>query len=407
MSDATSSSAGSRDALGSSRRSSGTPRAAAGFARSPPRPSRGLPLAHDEGWTVRIEGRGTWLPPDAPADLAVSTRGARPGHHGGPADLVATVAGGRRRSARCAPARPTSGVWLAFDPPGRPRPHLGSIVATATAGPLRHGFGPVRDHLLGCTFVTGDGRLIKRRRHGGEERGRLRPHQAAGRRLRRLRRHHRAAPAPPRAARGPTRPCSPAAAATRSLGRARPGRGRASPRRARAAFARPGRRRRLGARGRARGHRGWRRGRDRAPRQPATSSPGAAAARPGERVLAPGGARGAWAEPSPSGSGPAARASTTRSTCSPHHLDEGWWRPGRAAGMIRWTGDAPPERLRTLRRARRGPRDPPDARARALGRIAAAVGHFGAYREGVGALVAGCATPSIPGHVSGAAEGDA
>ena len=52
-------------------------------------------------------------------------------------------------------------MWLALDPPGRPDRSLGSIVATATSGPLRHGFGPVRDHVLGCTVATGDGRLVK------------------------------------------------------------------------------------------------------------------------------------------------------------------------------------------------------------------------------------------------------
>jgi len=34
-------------------------------------------------------------------------------------------------------------------------------VATATAGPLRQGFGPIKDHLLGVTFVTGDGRMVQ------------------------------------------------------------------------------------------------------------------------------------------------------------------------------------------------------------------------------------------------------
>src|ERR1043166_1382371 len=52
------------------------------------------------------------------------------------------------------------GTWLALDPPGLAGRTLGSIAATATAGPLRQGFGPVRDHLLGVTFVTGDGRLV-------------------------------------------------------------------------------------------------------------------------------------------------------------------------------------------------------------------------------------------------------
>jgi FAD/FMN-containing dehydrogenase len=51
-------------------------------------------------------------------------------------------------------------LWLALDPPGRPDRSIGSVAATGTAGPLRHGFGPVRDHVLGCTVCTGDGRLV-------------------------------------------------------------------------------------------------------------------------------------------------------------------------------------------------------------------------------------------------------
>src|SRR2546425_2202679 len=53
------------------------------------------------------------------------------------------------------------GVWLAIDPPGLGGRSVGSVIATATAGPLRQGFGPVRDHLLGVTFVTGDGRIVQ------------------------------------------------------------------------------------------------------------------------------------------------------------------------------------------------------------------------------------------------------
>src|SRR3954470_5492729 len=116
-------------------------------------------LAHEEGWKIRVEGRGTWLAPDAPADLVVSTTGLDQVVSVSPADLVATVQAGaplealRRRLA-------DYGMWLALDPPGRPERSIGSIVATATAGPLRHGFGPVRDHVLGCTVATGDGRLV-------------------------------------------------------------------------------------------------------------------------------------------------------------------------------------------------------------------------------------------------------
>ena len=32
-------------------------------------------LAHEQGWRVRVEGQQSWMPPDAPADLALSTRG--------------------------------------------------------------------------------------------------------------------------------------------------------------------------------------------------------------------------------------------------------------------------------------------------------------------------------------------
>ncbi|HEX2251213.1 MAG TPA: FAD-binding oxidoreductase [Gemmatimonadales bacterium] len=116
-------------------------------------------LAHEEGWKIRVEGRGTWLSPDAPADLAVSTRGLDQVVSVSPADLVATVQAGtpfealRRRLA-------DYGMWLALDPPGRPERSIGSVIATATAGPLRHGFGPVRDHVLGCSVATGDGRLV-------------------------------------------------------------------------------------------------------------------------------------------------------------------------------------------------------------------------------------------------------
>lgn len=119
-----------------------------------------LALAASEGWKVRIEGRGGWEHPDAPADLVVSTAALDRLVKATPGDLVATVEAGaafgavNRRLAE-------QGVWLAWDPPGRAERSIGSVVATGTAGPLRHRFGPVRDHLLGCTLVTGDGRVVK------------------------------------------------------------------------------------------------------------------------------------------------------------------------------------------------------------------------------------------------------
>ena len=115
--------------------------------------------ALDEGWKIRIEGNGTWLPADAPADLALSTRELTRITSVNPADLVATVQAGVTMEALRAALLPHR-LWLAVDPPGRPDRTIGSVVATGTAGPLRHGFGPVRDQVLGCTVVTGDGRLV-------------------------------------------------------------------------------------------------------------------------------------------------------------------------------------------------------------------------------------------------------
>src|SRR5213080_198406 len=119
-----------------------------------------LGTAREEGWRVRLEGAGTWLPADAPADLALTTRRLDRVPAVEPQDLSATAEAGigcdllRQQLA-------DHGTWLALDPPGLAGRTLGSVVATATAGPLRHGFGAVRDHILGVTFVTGDGRLVQ------------------------------------------------------------------------------------------------------------------------------------------------------------------------------------------------------------------------------------------------------
>src|SRR6267143_6016566 len=119
-----------------------------------------LGTAHQEGWRVRIEGAGTWLQSDAPADLALTTRRLDRVPAIEPSDLTATAEAGigldqlRQQLA-------DRGAWLAIDPPGLAGRTLGSVVSTATAGPLRHGFGPIKDHLLGVTFVTGDGRMVQ------------------------------------------------------------------------------------------------------------------------------------------------------------------------------------------------------------------------------------------------------
>jgi len=119
-----------------------------------------LGTAHAEGWRIRLEGAGTWMPGDGPADLALTTRRLDQIVTIQPQDLMTTVEAGlgfdllRNQLA-------DRGTWLGIDAPGAQGRTIGSILATATAGPLRHGFGAVREHVLGLTVVTGDGRIIE------------------------------------------------------------------------------------------------------------------------------------------------------------------------------------------------------------------------------------------------------
>jgi glycolate oxidase FAD binding subunit len=69
-----------------------------------------------------------------------------------------------------------------------------------------------------------------------------------------------------------------------------------------------------------------------------------------------------------------------------HHLDEHWIMAGVGAGGLRWSGDAPADRIRLLRHAA-APREMPMTLERAPWAVREQVGYFGAYREGVGQLV--------------------
>jgi FAD/FMN-containing dehydrogenase len=341
-------------------------------------------LAHEEGWKIRVEGRGTWLPPDAPADLAVSTRGLEQIVSVSPADLVATVQAGasvealRRRLA-------DYGMWLAIDPPGRPERSIGSVVATATAGPLRQGFGPVRDHVLGCTVATGDGRLVNAggrvvKNVAGYDLTKLQVGGFGGFGI--IAEVHLRLRALPRAdvtllARG-TRDAltlagreliaaqlmpaalevlSPALAAeadwvlaTRFVG---------------TDAAVQADIRRLASVG------------------DLTWTP-----LPAERTAAfwSVAARGTLGGPITLRLGVLGDGIDEAIDLVAHDLDEGLVSAGAGQGMIRWTGDALIERIRALRRAAAA-REIPVTLERAPWRVRRALGHFGAYREGVGAIV--------------------
>jgi FAD/FMN-containing dehydrogenase len=386
----------------------GVERDAAGLPRATPDSADALSLvcrlAHDEGWKIRVEGNGTWLSSDAPADLAVSTRGLDRVVSVSPADLVATVEAGtplealRRRLAE-------EEMWLALDPPGRPERSLGSVVATATSGPLRHGFGPVRDHVLGCTVATGDGRLV---RAGGRV-----VKNVAGYDLTKLQvggfggfgiiaEVHLRLRALPRAdvtvvARGP-RDTLTSVARDLIAARRLPGALELlSP-----ALA---------------GEPEW----TLAARFAGTDAAVQADVRrlstlagpswqplPADRTAAFWSlvARGSLGGPITLRLGVLGDGVDDTIDLLAHDLDEDLVSAGAGAGMIRWTGDAPVERLRAVRRAAAS-REIPMTLERAPWPVRRALGHFGAYREGVGQLVGRLRDSFDPGHsLSVALEGD-
>jgi len=366
---------------GVERDSNGTPRAT---PETPDALSLVCRLAHEEGWKIRVEGRGTWLAADAPADLVVSTRGLEEVVSVSPADLVATVQAGtplealRRRLA-------DYGMWLALDPPGRPERSIGSVVATATAGPLRHGFGPVRDHVLGCTVATGDGRLVNAggrvvKNVAGYDLTKLQVGGFGGFGI--IAEIHLRLRALPRAdvtlvARGSRDALTSAARDLMAANLLPASLELLSP--ALAAEA------------------DW----TLAARFVGTEASVQAEVRhlgshgdlswiqlPADRTAAfwSVAARGSLGGPITLRLGVLADGVDEAIDLLAHDLDEGLVSAGAGRGLIRWTGDAPLEKLRALRRASAS-REIPMTLERAPWSVRRALGHFGAYREGVGKIV--------------------
>jgi FAD/FMN-containing dehydrogenase len=367
---------------------SGVERDGAGVPRATPDSADALSLvcrlAHEEGWKIRVEGRGTWLPADAPSDLVVTTQGLEQIVSVSPADLVATVQAGtslealRRRLA-------DYGMWLALDPPGRPERSIGSVVATATAGPLRHGFGPVRDHVLGCSVATGDGRLVNAggrvvKNVAGYDLTKLQVGGFGGFGI--IAEVHLRLRALPRAdvtllARGPRDALTSAA---RELV---------------ASNLLPGALELLSPALAAESD--W----VLAARFVGTDAAVQADVRrlgplgdlnwlplPADRTAAfwSVAARGSLGGPITLRLGVLAGGVDETIDLLAHDLDEGLVSAGAGQGLIRWTGDAPLDRLRALRRAAAS-REIPMTLERAPWQIRRALGHFGAYREGVGKIV--------------------
>ncbi|MGH7606481.1 MAG: FAD-binding oxidoreductase, partial [Gemmatimonadales bacterium] len=272
---------------------------------------------------------------------------------------------------------------------------LGSVVGTATAGPLRQGFGPIKDHLLGVTFVTGDGRMVQ---SGGRV-----MKNVAGYDLTRLQTGgfgafgvivlvHVRLRTLPRAdvtyvLEGPREELTQVAEDIAAAGLTPAALELVSP-----ALARRER---------------WVLGVRLAgsPALVAADETGLGAATGGRFTpLRAADAHGFWMRLA---EGFAVRPVTFRVGGVPtasdelldllqHQLGDDWISASPAAGAIRWTGDATVDRLQRLRRALAA-LEVPLTLERAPWPLRTAVGHFGAYREGVGPLVTGLRRTFDPG----------
>jgi FAD/FMN-containing dehydrogenase len=122
-----------------------------------------LRCAARERWSVIPAGAGTWLEMGnrpTRAHLVISTAQMNRVLEYEPADLTATVEAGCRLAdfnARAAGQR----QFIPLDPFGAESATLGAIVATASHGPLRCGYGTPRDWVIGMRVAHADGRVTQ------------------------------------------------------------------------------------------------------------------------------------------------------------------------------------------------------------------------------------------------------
>lgn len=118
--------------------------------------------AQASGIPLRIAGKSGWLhagrPVAATETLSMST-------HSGvvdyvPSDLTITVRGGTTL-AELTRVTGEQGQWFPIDPYGTDRGTIGATVATRSSGPLAHGFGTIRDLVLGVEVVTGEAKVVR------------------------------------------------------------------------------------------------------------------------------------------------------------------------------------------------------------------------------------------------------
>lgn len=125
--------------------------------------ARVLAHCHRHRLAVAPRGGGTQLSlggmPER-LDILLDVGGLARIVHYEPADLTVTVQAGMRLGDLQAELG-RHGQFLPVDPPAGDGATIGGLLATAASGPLRTGFGHLRDRLLGMRVVRADGRVVR------------------------------------------------------------------------------------------------------------------------------------------------------------------------------------------------------------------------------------------------------
>ncbi len=129
--------------------------------------------------SLRIAGRSNWLDAGRPVSATdtISLAQLTGVVDYIPGDLTITVRAGTSL-AELAKVTAEQNQWLPLNPFGSNDGTIGATVSTASFGPFAHGFGTIRDLILGVEVVTGEAKVIRGGRARREKRCRVR-HGAA------------------------------------------------------------------------------------------------------------------------------------------------------------------------------------------------------------------------------------
>jgi glycolate oxidase FAD binding subunit len=119
-----------------------------------------LQVAHARRLSVKPAGGLTPKRSEKRIDVVLQTSRLTQVEHYDHADLTVGVGAGMT-VAQLNGMVAADRLLFACDPPQPGRATVGGVLASASHGPLRHGYGSLRDFCIGIRFVTGDGRRAK------------------------------------------------------------------------------------------------------------------------------------------------------------------------------------------------------------------------------------------------------